>query len=93
MEIIARRYAGAMRSNHKGHSKLILTPRGRTYFGDETPEEPENVKEAREEGLALLTSYTELADLGTFNGKVSFDYSPPAASNLPVHIILMPADN
>lgn len=86
-------YAGAMRSNHKGHSKLILTPRGKTFFGDETPEEPENVKEAREEGLALLTDYTELADLGTFNGKVSFDYSPPAASNLPVYIILMPADN
>ena len=86
-------YAGAMRSNYKGHSKLILTPRGKTFFGDETPEEPENVKEAREEGLALLTSYTELADLGTFNGKVTFDYSPPAASNLPVHIILMPAEN
>ena len=86
-------YAGAMRSNHKGRSQLILTPRGKTFFGDETPVEPENVKEAREAGLALLTDYTELADLGTFNGKVTFDYSPPAASNLPVHIILMPADN
>ena len=86
-------YAGAMRSNYRGHSQLILTPRGSTYFGDATPEEPVNVKEAREEGLALLTSYTELAELGSFNGKVQFDWTPPAASYLPVHIILMPTDN
>lgn len=86
-------YAGAMRSNHKGHSQLILTPHGRTYFGDATPPEPENVKEAREEGISLLTKYTELADLGTFKGKVQFDYSPPAASYLPVNIILMPDDD
>ena len=86
-------YAGAMRSNHKGHSQLILTPRGRTYFGDEMPEEPPNVHAARQEGLALLTTRTELADLGTFNGKVQFEYSPPAASYLPVNIILMPVDN
>ena len=86
-------YAGAMRSNHKGHSRLLVIPHGKTYFGDETPKEPENVKEAREEGIALLTNYTELADLGTFDGKVQFEYAPPAASYLPINIILMPADN
>ena len=86
-------YAGAMRVFYNGHSQMLLTPRGRTYFGDETPEEPTNVKEAREEGLAILTTYTELADLGTYNGKVHFEYTPPAASYLPANIILMPADN
>ncbi|MBR1578969.1 MAG: copper amine oxidase [Selenomonadaceae bacterium] len=86
-------YAGAMRSNYKGHSQLILVPRGKTYFGDETPKEPANVHEARQEGIALLTAQTELADLGTFDGKVQFEYSPPAASYLPINIILMPADD
>ena len=86
-------YAGAMRSNYRGHSQLILTPRGKTYFGDETPEEPPNVHEARQEGIALLTEQTELAELGTFDGKVQFEYSPPAASYLPVNIILMPAND
>ena len=86
-------YAGAMRVNYNGESKMILTPKGRTYFGDKTPKEPESVKKAREEGLSLLTTYTELADLGVYEGEVSFEYSPPGASNLPVHIILMPVDN
>ena len=85
-------YAGAMRVNYNGESKMIPTPAGRTYFGDKTPKEPESVKKAREEGLSLLTTSTELADLGIYEGEVSFEYSPPGASNLPVHIILMPVD-
>ena len=85
-------YAGAMISNYNGESKLILTPFGRIYFGDKTPTEPESVKKAREEGLALFTNYTEIAELGNYNGEVNFEYSPPGASNLPVHIILMSAD-
>jgi len=50
--------------------------------------------QAREEGLLLLTQYTELADLGTYSSdqSVQFEYSPPGASNLPVNIILMPED-
>ena len=42
--------------------------------------------------MLLLTPYTELADLGAYAGTqpVSFEYSPPGASNLPVNIILMP---
>ena len=85
-------YAGAVRVNYKGKSKMIPTPKGKTYFGDKTPKEPENVKKAREEGLSLLTTYTELAELGTYEGEVSFEYSPPGASNLPVYIVLMPVD-
>ena len=78
--------------NEEKESKVILTPKHRTYFGDKTPKEPEHVKKAREEGLSLLTNYTELAELGTYKGKVRFEYSPPGASYLPVNIILMPID-
>lgn len=85
-------YAGAMRVNYKGESKMIQTPKGKVYFGDKTPKEPESVRKAREEGLSLLTNYTELAELGIYEGEVSFEYSPPGASNLPVHIVLMPVD-
>ena len=85
-------YAGAVRVNYKGKSKMIQTPKGKTYFGDKTPKEPENVRKAREEGLSLMTNHTELAELGIYDGEVSFEYSPPGASNLPVHIVLMPVD-
>ena len=40
-----------------------------------------------------MTNHTELAELGTYTGGVIFEYSPLGASNLPVHIILMPADD
>ena len=56
------------------------------------PEKELEALKAREEGLLFLTQYTELADLGTYTSAqpVSFEYSPPGASNLPVNIILMP---
>ena len=53
---------------------------------------PEFAKKAREEGLSLMTNHTELAELGIYTGNVSFEYSPPGASNLPVHIVLMPVE-
>ena len=85
-------YAGAVCAESGGHRTLIQTPAVRPYFGDQTPPEPPNVVQAREEGMLLLTPYTELADLGAYAGTqpVSFEYSPPGASNLPVNIILMP---
>ena len=72
-----------------GTSNVILTPEKRTYFGDKTPKEPDSVQKARERGHVLLTNYTELAELGAYSGKISFEYSPPGASNLPVNLILM----
>lgn len=84
-------YAGAMRVTYKGKTKRILTPDDRIYFGDKTPGESESVKKAREKGTSYLSSIVELAELGIYDGgKVSFEYSPPGASNLPVHLILMP---
>ena len=75
-----------------GKRVLVQTPATRAYFGDQTLPETEQVAQAREEGLLFLTQYTELADLGTYTSAqpVSFEYSPPGASNLPVNIILMP---
>ena len=89
-------YAGAMRllsyNGSSEDSKVILTPKGKVYFGDKTPKEPEHVAKSREEGLSLLTTYTELAELGIYNGEVIFEYTPPGASNLPINIVLMPPD-
>lgn len=87
-------YAGAMRVTYNGVTKSILTPNDRVYFGDKTPGESESVKKAREAGISFLSNVAELAELGIYEGgKVSFEYSPPGASNLPVHLILMPVDD
>ena len=88
-------YAGTMtvRRDHSPYTKLIETPAGLGYFGDQTAPEPENVSNAREEGTALFGSHMELADLGCYDNSVPnyFEFSPPGASNLPVCLILMPA--
>lgn len=87
-------YAGAMRVTYKGETKRILTPEGAIYFGDKTPAESKKVKKAREKGYSLLSSIAELAELGIYEGgKVTFEYSPPGASNLPVHLVLMPVED
>ena len=85
-------YAGAMRVESGTYRHILETPATRPYFGDQTLPEAPNVAQAREEGLLLLTQYTELSDLGTYASAqpVHFEYSPPGASNLPVNIILMP---
>ena len=88
-------YAGTMtvRRDHSPYTKLIETPAGLGYFGDQTAPEPENVSKAREEGTALFGSHMELADLGCYDNSVPnyFEFSPSGASNLPVCLILMPA--
>lgn len=86
-------YAGAMTYKYGDSSGVIQTPNYSLYFGDKTPPESLDVAKAREDGVSQLTDYTELSELGTYRGQVSFEYSPPGASNLPVHIILMPVDN
>lgn len=84
-------YAGALRYNYFGNSGVIQTPNHRLYFGDRTPPEPPNVAQARVEGISIMTEGTELSDLGNYRGQVSFEYSPPGASNLPINIVLMPS--
>jgi len=84
-------YAGAMTYKYGNSSGVIQTPNYQLYFGDRTPPESPDIARAREGGVSQLTDYTELSELGTYRGQVSFEYSPPGASNLPVHIILVPA--
>lgn len=84
-------YAGAMRYKYYEDSGVIQTPNYRLYFGDRTPPESPTVSQARETGVSVLTEGTELSELGTYRGAVSFEYSPPGASNLPVNIVLMPS--
>ena len=85
-------YAGAVKFKHGENFGMIPTPADRLFFGEKTPPEPESVRIAREEGLAFFTNTLELEELGKFSGKVVFEYSPPGASNLPVQIILLPAN-
>ncbi|MFV0637184.1 copper amine oxidase [Mitsuokella sp.] len=88
-------YAGAMTVRTNGtQRRMIETPYGRPYFGDSTPPESDATQKAREEGLAILTDDTELADLGSYEDDtpVTFEFSPPGASNLPINIIMMPAE-
>lgn len=84
-------YAGALRYKYYGSSGVIQTPERRLYFGDRTPPEPPTVAQARIAGVSLMTETTELSALGSYRGYVSFEYSPPSASNLPVNIVLMPS--
>ena len=87
-------YAGAMtvRRDHSPYTKLVETPGGRIYFGDQTAPESEQVSKARSEGVAFFGSNMELADLGSYDNSVPtyFEFSPPGASNLPACLILMP---
>ncbi len=85
-------YAGAMSFYYNKKRGTILTPRSKLYFGDKTPSEPEEVAREREKGTAFWTNFLEISELGKYNGEVRFEYSPPGASNLPVHIVLMPTD-
>ncbi len=83
-------YAGAVRFYHGKNSGTILTPQGKIYFGDKIFPETESMRKAREEGISLWTNHTESSELGSFSGRITFEYSPPGASNLPVNIVLIP---
>lgn len=90
-------YAGAMKvTNSTGRSQLLLTPPDTTFFGEGTDHmtEVSGLEKARESGLAILTDQMELADLGRYDERTApkFEFSPPGASNLPVAIIMMPAE-
>ncbi len=87
---IGGHYAGALRYKYYGQSGVIQTPAHRLYFGDRMPPENLAVAVAGAEWISIMTEGTELSELGNYSGQVSFEYSPPGASNLPVNIVLMP---
>lgn len=83
-----------------GKTKYYLMPRGGVYAGAMTVGRAMNSSKDM-----LLTpadriffgekiDVNELADLGTYNDFAStwFEFSPPGASNLPVNLVLMPAE-
>ena len=84
-------YAGAVRvETGRRTAKVVHTPAGRLYFGADTfadlvPDMGKNV---------ILTEDFELAHIGNYKPYRNFalEYSPPGASNLPVLLILAPAD-
>jgi hypothetical protein len=82
-------YAGAVRVvPGKREERLVHTPAGRLFFGEETPGDL-----AAEFGRnILLTPDFELTTIGSFRSyrKMMVEYSPPGASNLPVLFILAP---
>lgn len=89
-------YAGAMLAtfDDKKRSPILLeTPGGQTSFGDVGPRERDFEQRMREqEGRSFLKKGAELAFLGTFyaDDGVTFEFSPPGASNLPVEFVMMP---
>ena len=85
-------YSGAINFTNNGDFGVIQTPRDKLFFGEQTPPESEAVRISREDGLALFTNSLELCELGSYKGRIIFEYSPPGASNLPVHFILFPTN-
>ncbi len=85
-------YAGAVKFKCNDGFGVIPTPQDKLFFGEKTPPESESVRIAREEGLAFFTNALEISELGNFSGRIFFEYSPPGASNLPIQIILFPAE-
>lgn len=85
-------YAGAMRHvRNKEKGTLLLTPCHRFFFGDS---EGSGTPACGIDGKDYFLWNTEYTDLGTYSGEenIHFEFSPPGASNLPVRIILEPAE-
>lgn len=83
-------YAGAICFYNGKKSGTIPTPKGKIYFGDKILIESESMKKSSEQGFSFWNKYTDSSELGSYSGKISFEYSPPGASNLPVNIVLIP---
>ena len=83
-------YAGAVRVEaDKREERLVHTPMGSLFFGGDTPPD----LEANIGHNILLHEEFELANIGTYKSykRFALEYSPPGASNMPVLLILSPA--
>lgn len=83
-------YAGALCFYNGNKSGTIPTPRGKIFFGDKVSPETETIRKARAQGIYVWTKHADSSELGSYSGKITFEYSPPGASNLPVNIVLIP---
>ena len=88
-------YAGAiaLTGADKAFGKMVATPAGKVFFGEAeenaAPAEAEIKAEEAEEILTLKDELAEITDIGAA-GELSFIFSPPGASNLPLRVILIP---
>ena len=84
-------FAGALRVEAgAAETKLVNVPDGRSdYFGAKSLHPLLGKKTT-----TTLTASAELSELGVYRAKpsLSFEFSPPGASNLPVLLILAPED-
>ena len=88
-------YAGAMtvKDDSQNRKFLLSVPNGKLFFGDKKIDDYTSSRFPATENTDYIYYNSELEDLGVYNGKmrISFEFSPPGASNLPVNFILMPA--
>lgn len=88
-------YAGAMtvRDDRQNQKFLLSVPARRLFFGDKKIDDYTSSRFPATENTDYIYYNSELEDLGVYSGKmrISFEFSPPGASNLPVNFILMPA--
>ncbi len=83
-------YAGVVRVEEgKNGARLVAVPNWGLAFGSETVH-----ASFTKDGRSVLQPTAEISDLGIFRKKpwFSFDFSPAGASNLPLMMILVPAD-
>ena len=86
-------YAGAVNAVSGLKKQLIKTP-AIGFFGDNMSSSArDTVYKYAQKGQFVISKFHELADLGVYGGDktLMFEYSPPGASNLPAHIVIMPA--
>lgn len=85
-------YAGAVKLNQpNGRGTVVPVPQRKGFFGERAFFDTTEITRVRKDDEVLATG-ADLAELGTFGAgqPVWFEFSPPGASNLPVHIILEP---
>ncbi|MBQ1914443.1 MAG: copper amine oxidase, partial [Selenomonadaceae bacterium] len=83
-------YAGAVRVQHRGGTRLVETPTGKLYFGEKVPF---GLPEKYDEKMFFSWDF-EFADLGLYPSYkgTALEYSPPGASNLPALLVLAPGE-
>lgn len=85
-------YAGAVKIEYiRNKDAVVPVPQKKGFFGEGAFFDMTNPATDRKDDEVLHTG-AELAELGTFGEgqSINFEFSPPGASNLPVHIILEP---
>lgn len=88
-------YAGAIKwSDSYRRNIMVPVPQHKSFFGDGAFFDTTNLMPDRKEDEVLRTG-ADLAELGTVEPDlpIAFEFSPPGASNLPVHIILEPCNH